>query len=151
MRLLISHLGAIAVDESDVLSVRAEDSSGHFGVMDRHADLVTALEPSVVSWRRSDGSEGYCAVRRGVLTVERGKTVAVATREAVVDSDLARLESTVMAEFRRHDAVEREARVASARMELQAMREILRYLRPERVALEVGGASRGVSAQGDIG
>ena len=138
MRLLITYPGGIAVDEPDIIAVRAEDASGRFGILEHHADLITALEASVVSWCRADGSERHCAVRRGVLIVENGCQVSIATREAVVDPDLSRLETSVIAEFRRHEATEREARVASARMELQAMREILRYLRPDRMPLENG-------------
>jgi F-type H+-transporting ATPase subunit epsilon len=138
MRLLITSLGMIAVDAGDVVSVRAEDPSGSFGILPGHADFLTALDAGVVSWRRADGVEGHCAVRRGVLTVHGGKEVSVATREAVVDDDLDRLETTVLREFRTRDAMEQTARVETARMELQAVREILRYLRPGR-GQRIGG------------
>jgi F-type H+-transporting ATPase subunit epsilon len=143
MRLRITSLGAIAVDEPQVVSVRAEDASGSFGILDRHADFLTALDTSVISWRRADGTEGHCAVRRGVLTVEAGERVSVATREAVVDADLG--------EFRAREAAETAARVETARVELRAVREILRYLRPERVRYEGAGSERGVSPDGDPG
>ncbi len=151
MRLQITSLGSIVVDESDVVSVRAEDSSGSFGILGQHADFLTALDASVISWRREDGSEGHCAVRRGVLTVENGNRVSVATREAVADADLARLETTVLAEFRRHESAETAARVETARVELRAVREILRYLRPERVRYEGDGANRSGPADGEVG
>jgi F-type H+-transporting ATPase subunit epsilon len=132
MRLLITSLGTIAVDDGEVVSVRAEDASGGFGVLPGHADLLTALDASVISWRRADGREGHCAVRRGVLTVHGGREVAVATREAVVDDDLDRLERSVLQRFREQESAEQTARVETARMELRAVREILRYLRPAR-------------------
>jgi F-type H+-transporting ATPase subunit epsilon len=56
----------------------------------------------------------------------------VATREAVVDDDLDRLERSVLQRFREQESTEQTARVETARMELRAVREILRYLRPAR-------------------
>ncbi len=72
MRLLITDPTAIVVDDADVTSLRAEDESGSFGILDGHADLLTALPISVVAWRRADGRLQYCAVRRGVLSVRGG-------------------------------------------------------------------------------
>ena len=73
MRLLITDPTAIIADHADVASVRAEDESGSFGILTGHADLLTVLTVSVVSWRHTDGKAGYCAVRRGVLSVQGGK------------------------------------------------------------------------------
>ncbi|GAA4337431.1 F0F1 ATP synthase subunit epsilon [Pigmentiphaga soli] len=139
MKLLVTGLGAIAVDFDDVVSVRAEDASGSFGIQPGHADFLTALEAGVLSWRRAGGASGHCAVRHGVLTVSGGDRIAVATREAVVDDDLGRLEATVLRAFRERDAVETSARVETTRMELQALRELLRYLRPDRAGRTGGG------------
>jgi len=129
LHLTITSLGAVVVDAADVASLRAEDASGSFGVLPGHADFLTTLDIGVVSWRTATG-ESHCAVRGGVLTVEDGRSVAIATREAIADTDLNRLESTVLREFVARDEAERAARVESMRMELRAVREILRYLRP---------------------
>ena len=131
LHLTITSLGAVVVDETAVQALRAEDASGGFGVLPGHADFLTTLEISVVSWRTQAG-QGHCAVRGGVLTVEHGNQVSVATREAIADRDLEHLETTVIREFEARDAAERDARVESTRMELRAVREILRYLRPGR-------------------
>lgn len=58
MRLTITTPTAVAVDVADAVQVRAEDFSGGFGIRTGHADFLTALVPSVVIWRREDGSEG---------------------------------------------------------------------------------------------
>ena len=140
MKLLVTSLGSVAVEVDDVVSVRAEDASGGFGILPGHADFLTALDASVVSWRHRDGRQGHCAVRRGVLTVRDGAGVSVATREAVVDADLEHLETQVLQEFRARDEAEQSARVESARMELRALREMLRYLRPGGEPGPGGGA-----------
>ena len=123
-----------------VVGVRAEDESGSFGILEGHADFLTALTVSVVSWRRTDEVRRFCAVRRGVLSVSRGSLVAIATREALVGDDLDHLEHVVLAEFRDNLEAERMARTATLQLQMKAIRQIVRYLRPERAGA-VGGGS----------
>jgi F-type H+-transporting ATPase subunit epsilon len=132
MRLLITTPTAVVVDEADVAAVRAEDESGSFGILKGHADFLTALTVSVISWRCSDGARRFCAVRRGVLSVGDGSLVAIATREAVAGDDLEHLEHVVLAGFRDGIEAERSARTASLQLQMNAIRQIVRYLRPER-------------------
>jgi len=140
MRLLITTPTAVVIDDPDVAAVRAEDESGSFGILSGHADFLTALTVSVVAWRRRDDRHRFCAVRRGVLSVSHGSLVAIATREALVGDDLERLEHVVLAEFRNNIEAERTARTASLQLEMKAIRQIVRYLRPERPgAFEDGG------------
>src|SRR5512136_1622696 len=100
MRLRIVTPLSVVVDEDGVILVRAEDATGGFGILRHHADFLTNLAISVVSWANTDGIRHYCAVRRGVLSVDGGNNVAVATREAVVGDNLATLDETVLARFR---------------------------------------------------
>ena len=90
------------------------------------------LETSVVSWRRAGGVIGHCAVRGGVLTVQAGERIAIATRDAVLGDDLVQLEAEVLATFRAKAAEEQSARADSARLQLAAVRRMFDYLRPER-------------------
>ena len=71
IQLTITTPTAVAVQADGVAHVRAEDETGAFGILPGHADFVTALTPSVVSWRDADGREGHCAVRGGVLLAKR--------------------------------------------------------------------------------
>jgi len=132
MDLVITTPTAVAARVAEVAHVRAEDSSGAFGILPGHADLLTALAVSVVSWRDGQGRESHCAVRGGVLTVGGGAHVAVATREAVVGDDLLTLERDVVTRFRQAREEEGEARAGAKRLQLAAIRHILGYLRPER-------------------
>jgi F-type H+-transporting ATPase subunit epsilon len=132
MRLLITDPTAIIADHADVASVRAEDESGGFGILAGHADLLTVLTVSVVSWRHTDGKAGYCAVRRGVLSVHGGQEIAIATREAQRGDDLDALEATVLSRFRADAEAERSGRIAAMRLQTQAIRRIVEALRPER-------------------
>jgi F-type H+-transporting ATPase subunit epsilon len=132
MRLLITDPTAVVIDDSDVVSVRAEDESGSFGILDGHADFLTVLTVSIVSWRRGDAARRFCAVRRGVLSVSRGTLVAIATRQALLSDNLDHLERVVLAEFHNSVEAERIARTASLQLQMKAIRQIVRYLRPER-------------------
>lgn len=143
MRLLITTPTAVVVDEADVAAVRAEDESGSFGILNGHADLLTALSVCVVSWKSADGRRRYCAVRRGVLSVARNAGVteaAIATREAVPGDHLDHLEQVVLDAFRERLDTERSARTESLQLQMKAVRQIVRYLRPQRPG-QTGGRS----------
>ena len=131
MRLLITTPTGVVIDRDDVVAVRGEDETGSFGILDGHADLVTALASSIVGWHTGDGKPGYCAVRRGVLTVTGGDSVAIATREAIPGDDVEKLADTVLARFRSAAEGERTARSESVRLQVMAIRQIVKYLRPD--------------------
>ena len=129
MRLTVTTPLAIIVEASDVVHLRAEDDTGAFGILPGHADFLTALAVSVASWRDDRGAEHYVAVRGGMLEVRDGDTIAIATPEAVAGDDLHRLESEVLAKFRRQLVEEQSARTDAQRLYLAAIRQIARFLR----------------------
>ena len=132
MRLLVTTPTEITVDRHDVTSVVAEDASGKFGILNGHADFLTALAVCVISWMDEAGMQHYCAVRHGTLAVREGREISVATREALVGDDLDHLESVALAEFRQADEAESASRTESLQMQMVAVRQIIRYLRPQR-------------------
>ena len=129
MRLTVTTPLAIVIEASDVVHLRAEDDTGAFGILPGHADFLTALAVSVASWRDDRGAEHYVAVRGGMLEVRDGDTIAIATPEAVAGDDLHRLESEVLAKFRRQLVEEQSARTDAQRLYLAAIRQIARFLR----------------------
>ena len=130
MRLRITTPLAVVVDEAAVQIVSAEDASGAFGIQPHHADFLTSLAIGVVNWKDSAGARHYCAVHGGVLTVTGGQEIAVTTREAIRGEDLATLDQAIRDRFGVDDAVERSARVDSTKLQLRAIREIVRHLQP---------------------
>ncbi|MDR2213969.1 MAG: F0F1 ATP synthase subunit epsilon [Pseudomonadales bacterium] len=129
MRLLITDPIAVVADLTDVVSVRAEDESGSFGILRGHADFLTTLALSVVSWRHEDGRRGYCAVRRGVFSVLGGEEVLIATREAHLGEDPAALEAQVLAGYHSERDAERRAGASAAQLRMRAIRQIVQALR----------------------
>lgn len=120
---------AIIVDQP-VRSLRAMDASGSFGILPGHADFLTRLAVSVVSWTTPEGAARFCAVRGGALTVRPGH-IAVATREAVTGDDLTTLDREVLARFRAEMDEERVEHVETTRLHLSAMRQMLARLQPK--------------------
>ncbi|PTW61086.1 F-type H+-transporting ATPase subunit epsilon [Breoghania corrubedonensis] len=125
MRLSIVTPLQVAVDEPDVLSVRAEDNSGSFGILPGHADFLTSLAISIVRWQRRDASSGLCAVRGGVMTVASGSEISIATREAVVGTDLATLDEVVLERFHGELDEERTQNVEATRLHLDMIRRLV--------------------------
>ena len=80
MRLVITTPAQVMVDVADIRSLRAEDATGWFGIRPGHGDLLTVLQPSVMSWVGGDEIERFAALRGGVLTVRDGNLVEIATR-----------------------------------------------------------------------
>lgn len=120
------------VDTPDVRGLRAEDESGGFGILPGHVDYLTVLPASVVRWRDTQDRLRFCALRAGVLTVSGGTEIAISCREGVLGDDLAGLVARV-AELRERDSEsERSARIEQTRLHSRAVRQIIRYLRPDR-------------------
>jgi F-type H+-transporting ATPase subunit epsilon len=132
MRLSVSTPLAIVAEVHDVAHLRAEDETGAFGILPGHADFLTVLALSVVSWRDGEGTEHHIAVRGGVLELRDSEAISIATREAVADDDLQRLETEVLASFRRRTEEELTARADAQRLYLAAIRQVFRFLKSER-------------------
>lgn len=130
MRLTIATPEALLLRQDGVVSLRAEDESGAFGIMAGHAPFLTALAPSVVSWRDEAGREAHCAVRGGLLTVRHGREIAIATRQAFLGDDIDRLEERLRAALAAAAEQERAERIAAAQMQAAAIRRIIGLLRP---------------------
>lgn len=146
MRLVVSTPFALVVERDAVSHLRAEDESGSFGLLDRHADFVTALGPSVVSWREADGAEGHCVVRSGILTMRGGREIAIAAPEAVIGEDLEQLERQVAAEAGALREEEAASRAEARRLEIAVIRRMLGYLHGERGGAGGPGAPVGKGA-----
>jgi F-type H+-transporting ATPase subunit epsilon len=135
LHLIVTTPGQILVDSGDATAVRAEDESGSFGILPGHADLLTTLVPSVVRWRTSDGAAHFCAVRGGIFAVSEGRNVSIACREGVLGASFEDLEEKVRAVRAQQIEADRNARVEQVRLHALAVRQLLRYLRPNPAAV----------------
>ena len=131
LSLSISTPEAVIVARADIRSLRAADASGDFGILPGHADLLTVLPASVVRFRAGDDVWHFCAVRGGVMTVSGGDRVAIACRQASLSDDLDALATAIAADRAAGTDVDRRARVDEMRLHARAVRQMLRYLRPD--------------------
>lgn len=156
MRLLVTTPVSVVVDVDDVEHVRGEDETGAFGIMSGHAEFITALTVSVLTWRNHTGDLHHVAVRGGVLTVKDGDLVEVATADAAGEDTLRQLGETVLARFRDQARAEEESRISAARLHLATIRQLERYLESDRQPVPQGppqtapGAKGGPPGEGEL-
>lgn len=132
MKLVVTTPTSVVATVEDVVHIRAEDGTGAFGIEPGHADFVTVLPTSVVTWRGRDGGEGFVVVRGGVLTVRQGNLTEIAARGAASDRDISTLGQVALEQFQRSEDVEEETRTADTRLHLAAIRQIERVLQAQR-------------------
>lgn len=127
MRLTITTPLDVIVDQDDVAAVRAEDDTGSFVILPGHAEFLTTLAVSVITWRVGV-DEHRVAARGGVLTVHEGRRVAIVTREAVWENSLDELGQSILDRLHEEEDEEMSTRTIAAQMEMAALRELERYL-----------------------
>ncbi|ATG48596.1 F0F1 ATP synthase subunit epsilon [Celeribacter ethanolicus] len=122
----------VLVDHLPVRSLRAEDASGSFGILPGHSDVLTVLTASVLRWKTAEGQAGFCAVGPGLLTVSGGDRVDIACRKAIPGEALEVLEQEVRHFKQGETEADRQARVEQMRLHANAVRQMMRFLRPDR-------------------
>ncbi|AJZ56552.1 ATP synthase, Delta/Epsilon chain, beta-sandwich domain protein [Paraburkholderia fungorum] len=130
LHLTIATPASVLFDSQEVVALRAEDESGSFGILPGHADFLTVLTPCVLRWHGADGVPHFCAVEEGVLSVSGGHSVSIACRDGVLGDTLDTLETQVQTARAKRLDILRQARVEQTRLHAQAVRQLLRYLRP---------------------
>ncbi len=128
MKLVVTTPISLAVDADDVSYVRAEDETGAFGILPGHADFITTLTISVITWKDGKDRTHHVAVRGGVLIVRQGRFVEVVTREAVGEDTLEALGGAVLERMRAETRESESSRFASTCLEVAALRQLQNYL-----------------------
>ncbi len=128
MKLIVMTPTSVVAEVADIRHIRAEDETGAFGILPGHADFVTVLPVSVVTWATGE-REGYVLVRGGVLSVTNGDLVEIAARDAYRQDELEDLGTFALEELKRADETEDISRTADTRLYLAAMRQIEHVLR----------------------
>jgi F-type H+-transporting ATPase subunit epsilon len=109
--------------QARVVSVRAADASGQFGLLPGHEAFLTLLVPCVLSFRDESGHERYAAADGGVLVVEKDR-VSVVTREAVTADRLEEVADAAAAMLEARRRQERTARAEFAELQSSLLREL---------------------------
>ncbi|GIW94243.1 MAG: F0F1 ATP synthase subunit epsilon [Pirellulaceae bacterium] len=109
-----------------VRKVVAEAIDGHFCLLPRHIDFVTALVPGLVSFQKMDGREEFLATDEAVL-IKCGGEVLLSTRWATLGEHLGAVKAKVEEQMRVVDERERAARSAAARLEAGLVRRFMEF------------------------
>ena len=72
---------------------RGEDRSGSFGILSRHIEFLTILEPSIAI-ALVDGTEEYFAFNGGILSFKK-ETLTITTKEFVQSSRIGDLRGII--------------------------------------------------------
>lgn len=124
MRLRVFLPTHVLVDQA-VVRVVADAENGAFGILPRHVDFVTALQPSILLFEpAADGGERFVGHDVGIF-VKRGTEVMVSTRNAVLGDNLPKLRSMLERELLVLDQHEQAARSALARLEAAVVRRFM--------------------------
>jgi len=143
MRLRISTPVAVIAVDDGIRHLRAEDDTGAFGILPGHADFITTLTTSVVTWRDAGDREHFVVVEGGVLMVRDGGDVEIAARNAVRERELGRLGSKVLEELRLSHESEEEQRTTAHRLHLATIRQLQKVLDSSRKTAWPGGEGDG--------
>lgn len=115
MRLKVySPVGVIL--ETPVTQVDFESIDGFYTLLPRHMDMVSALKPSILSYK-TNGNQLYIACNQGVL-VKKGEDVSVSTKLAIMGTDLKQLQKTIEVDFKEMEQQRKEANLTMARLEI---------------------------------
>ncbi len=114
--------------DREVTYVQAEDPSGRFGILPGHEPFLTAVVPSILIYRtaKGGGSEGYIAVRHGVLRVTK-EGVEVAVRDAHASADLAGLQAEVRKARQNRGQRSYRSTRSLYQMQIAAWRRLMEY------------------------
>lgn len=115
MRLKVLLPSRVLLDEA-VAKVKAEGGNGHFCLLPRHVDFVSALVPGILTCALENGRTLFVGVDEGIL-IKRGPDVLASVRRGVVGEDLERILEQVKREYLDVGERDRAARSAMARLE----------------------------------
>jgi len=116
----------VFAEQTGVLRMVAETSTGSFGLLPHRLDCVAAIVPGILVFETEAEGETCIAVDEGVL-VKSGIDVLVSVRNAIGGADLGKLRETVEQEFLNLDEQEKSVRSVLAKLESGLVRRLARF------------------------
>ena len=116
----------VFAEQTGVLRMVAETSTGSFGLLPHRLDCVAAIVPGILVFETEAEGETCIAVDEGVL-VKSGTDVLVSVRNAIGGADLGKLRETVEQEFLNLDEQEKSVRSVLAKLESGLVRRLARF------------------------
>lgn len=126
--------GRTAQRIAGLASLVAADASGAFGVLPRHEDFVTVLEPGLLRWRRTDAAAGdwrWAACTGGLLRVAAGE-VTIVSRRFVQDGGPEALQRGLDDLMARESALRISTRESRAQLDAALLKRLQQLAEPSR-------------------
>lgn len=110
---------------TDIQKIDFEALDGHFTLLPKHVDFVSAMPPNIVMYQTADGVKRYIACNRGLI-IKKGDSVYLSVHKAVLSENLADLSHTIEVEFKHDDEQRKEVNTAMARLEMGLSRGFMK-------------------------
>ena len=133
MKLKVSSPTGIVLTE-EIQKIDFEALDGHYTLLPRHQDFVTAMPPNIVAYQTTDKQMHYMACNRGIL-VKKGDGVYLSVHRAVLSNTLDDLAEVIAVEFKNDDEERKEVNTAMARLEIGLSRGFMQL----KEAVQDGG------------
>ncbi|MEJ2500246.1 MAG: hypothetical protein P8Y65_03815 [Campylobacterales bacterium] len=102
---------------------RGEDRSGSFGILPRHTEFLTILEPAIAV-AVIEGEEEYFAFNGGILTFKKN-VLTITTKEFVQSGDVGELRENIEQAFRAQRRQESRFHVNMANLEQAFLKRLI--------------------------
>ena len=110
---------------AEIQKIDFEALDGHFTILPRHVDFVSALSPNIVCYQTTDEQMHYMACNRGIF-VKKGNNVYLSVHKAVLSESLDDLSQTIQVEFKNDDEQRKEVNTAMAKLEIGLSRGFMK-------------------------
>ncbi len=110
---------------AEISKIDFEALDGHFTVLPRHVDFVSALPPNIVCYETTDEQIHYMACNRGIF-IKKGNNVYLSVHKAVLSENLDDLSQTIQVEFKNDDEQRKEVNTAMAKLEVGLSRGFMK-------------------------
>ncbi len=110
---------------AEIQKIDFEALDGHFTILPRHVDFVSALPPNIVCYQTTDEQMHYMACNRGIF-VKKGNNVYLSVHKAVLSENLDDLSQTIQVEFKNDDEQRKEVNTAMAKLEIGLSRGFMK-------------------------
>jgi F-type H+-transporting ATPase subunit epsilon len=112
--------------ETEINKITVEGENGHFTLLPRHIDFVSALVPGILVFQRENNESEFIAIDEGIL-VKCDQEVLVSVGNAVKGDSLATLQQTVENNFKLLNEQDKKAKKVAASLEASLIRRFVEF------------------------
>jgi F-type H+-transporting ATPase subunit epsilon len=112
--------------ETEINKITVEGENGHFTLLPRHIDFVSALVPGILVFQTEKNESEFIAIDEGIL-VKCDQEVLVSVGNAIKGDSLATLQQTVENNFKLVNEQDKKAKKVAASLEASLIRRFVEF------------------------